>query len=97
MNTLAITAAAHATLAGTLPFPEIVARLIEAGVEYYHVDYVLLGSRVRKPLVEVSPSGSTNDQHTEWSPQRRDRDRLAFGHSFRYSELPYIALKALES
>jgi uncharacterized protein YbcV (DUF1398 family) len=40
MNTRAITEAAHATLAGTLPFPEIVAKLIGAGVEYYHVDYV---------------------------------------------------------
>jgi uncharacterized protein YbcV (DUF1398 family) len=40
MNTLAITAAAQATLASALPFPEIVATLIAAGVEYYHVDYV---------------------------------------------------------
>lgn len=28
------------TLAGTKPFPEIVRMLLEAGVEYYHVDYV---------------------------------------------------------
>lgn len=40
MNTELILAAARATLAGTMPFPEIVAQLIEAGVEYYHVDYV---------------------------------------------------------
>jgi uncharacterized protein YbcV (DUF1398 family) len=40
MNTNAITEAAQATLAGTLPFPEIVATLIAAGVEYYQVDYV---------------------------------------------------------
>ena len=32
MNTLAITEAARATLTGTLPFPEIVAKLIVAGV-----------------------------------------------------------------
>jgi len=32
--------AAVETLAGTLPFPQIVAKLIGAGVEYYHVDYV---------------------------------------------------------
>ena len=42
MNTEIITEAARATLAGTLPFPEIVRRLIETGVEYYHVDYVAL-------------------------------------------------------
>ncbi|MFT3880125.1 MAG: DUF1398 family protein [Gemmatales bacterium] len=42
MNTELILEAAHATLAGTAPFPEIVAKLISAGVEYYHVDYVAL-------------------------------------------------------
>lgn len=40
MNTALITAAAQATLAGGTPFPEIVRQLMEAGVEYYHVDYV---------------------------------------------------------
>ena len=40
MNTIAISEAAQATLAGTLPFPEIVGKLISAGVEYYQVDYV---------------------------------------------------------
>jgi len=52
MNTDLITAAANATLAGGTPFPQIVAQLIEAGVEFYHVDYLSLrktfynGSRV---------------------------------------------------
>jgi uncharacterized protein YbcV (DUF1398 family) len=58
MNTQAITEAAHATLGGTLPFPEIVANLIAAGVEYYQVDYVGLckqfydgaGGRVVTPI-----------------------------------------------
>jgi uncharacterized protein YbcV (DUF1398 family) len=58
MNTHAITEAARATLAGTLPFPEIVAKLIAAGVEYYHVDYLGLcktfydgaGARVGTPI-----------------------------------------------
>jgi uncharacterized protein YbcV (DUF1398 family) len=58
MDTRAITDAAQATLAGTLPFPEIVAKLIAAGVEYYHVDYVGLskqyydgaGARVVTPI-----------------------------------------------
>lgn len=40
MNTTAIQEAATATLAGTMTFPQIVAKLLEAGVEYYQVDYV---------------------------------------------------------
>ena len=40
MDTKAIHEAAQATLAGTMPFPEIVGKLIAAGVEYYLVDYV---------------------------------------------------------
>jgi uncharacterized protein YbcV (DUF1398 family) len=40
MNTELIVEAARDTLAGTAPFPEIVAKLLAAGVEYYHVDYV---------------------------------------------------------
>lgn len=39
MDTTLITTAARATLAGTMPFPEIVGQLLRAGVEYYHVDY----------------------------------------------------------
>jgi uncharacterized protein YbcV (DUF1398 family) len=58
MNTQAITEVADATLAGTMPFPEVVAKLIAAGVEYYHVDYVGLckqfydgaGGRVVTPI-----------------------------------------------
>ncbi len=42
MNTELITAAAQATLTGSKPFPEIVGMLIEAGVEFYHVDYLVL-------------------------------------------------------
>ena len=40
MNTEIITETARKTLAGTLSFPEVVGRLLAAGVEYYHVDYV---------------------------------------------------------
>lgn len=40
MNTQLVQNAAAMTLAGTKPFPEIVRMLLEAGVEYYHVDYV---------------------------------------------------------
>lgn len=42
MNTQIVAEAARATLDGSIPFPEVVRRLIETGVEYYHVDYVLL-------------------------------------------------------
>jgi uncharacterized protein YbcV (DUF1398 family) len=40
MNTKTILQAARDSLAGTAPFPTIVERLVTAGVEYYHVDYV---------------------------------------------------------
>jgi uncharacterized protein YbcV (DUF1398 family) len=40
MDATAVCKAAQATLAGTTPFPQIVAQLMDAGVEYYHVDYV---------------------------------------------------------
>lgn len=42
MNTDLITAAATATLHAEKPFPQIVATLIEAGVESYYVDYLTL-------------------------------------------------------
>lgn len=42
MNTELIVEAARDTLAGTAPFPEIVAKLLAAGVENYHVDYISL-------------------------------------------------------
>jgi uncharacterized protein YbcV (DUF1398 family) len=40
MDSHLILEASRATLDGSKPFPEIVAMLIAAGVEYYHVDYV---------------------------------------------------------
>ncbi len=42
MNTEIVAEAARAALDGSIPFPEVVRRLIETGVEYYHVDYVAL-------------------------------------------------------
>jgi uncharacterized protein YbcV (DUF1398 family) len=42
MNTEIIAETARATLSGTIPFPEVVRRLMETGVEYYHVDYITL-------------------------------------------------------
>src|SRR5262245_50627018 len=40
MNTGAILETSHASFAGTISFPEVVRRLVAAGVEYYHVDYL---------------------------------------------------------
>ena len=40
MDTCIITETARQTLAGTISFPDVVGRLLAAGVEYYHVDYV---------------------------------------------------------
>jgi uncharacterized protein YbcV (DUF1398 family) len=39
MDAPTVVEAAEASLQGTLPFPEIVSRLVTAGVEYYLVDY----------------------------------------------------------
>jgi uncharacterized protein YbcV (DUF1398 family) len=40
MNANEISILAKAALDGSMPFPEIVGKLIANGVEYYHVDYV---------------------------------------------------------
>jgi uncharacterized protein YbcV (DUF1398 family) len=53
MNTQTIHQVAHATLAGTIPFPEVVKQLIAAGVEYYHVDYVALRKTFYGPAGDV--------------------------------------------
>ncbi len=42
MKSEIVAEAARATLDGSMAFAEIVGRLIETGVEYYHVDYVAL-------------------------------------------------------
>ena len=42
MKTEIISASARAILDGSMPFPEVVKKLMETGVEYYHVDYVAL-------------------------------------------------------
>ena len=41
MDTKIILETSRRTLAGTISFPEVVRNLLSAGVEYYHVDYVL--------------------------------------------------------
>lgn len=42
MKSEVVAEAARGTLDGSMAFAEIVGRLIETGVEYYHVDYVAL-------------------------------------------------------
>jgi uncharacterized protein YbcV (DUF1398 family) len=42
MNIELIFEVSHATLGGTMSFPDAVGKLMGAGVEYYHVDYVRL-------------------------------------------------------
>jgi uncharacterized protein YbcV (DUF1398 family) len=42
LDTKIIFEASRDTFTGTAPFPEIVRRLLETGVEYYHVDYVAI-------------------------------------------------------
>jgi uncharacterized protein YbcV (DUF1398 family) len=58
MKSEIVAEAARATLDGSIPFPEVVRRLMETGVEYYHVDYVALqksfysaaGEVIRTPI-----------------------------------------------
>lgn len=45
MNAELITQVSRQTLDGTMSFPEAVANLISAGVEYYQVDYVALSKK----------------------------------------------------
>jgi uncharacterized protein YbcV (DUF1398 family) len=40
MNANHIRKLAQATLSGSMPFPEIIEKLVAEGVEYYHVDYL---------------------------------------------------------
>jgi hypothetical protein len=60
MNSELIVEAARDTLAGTVPFPEIIGKLMAAGMEYYHVDYVL-GPR-RRPAHRVVPGSGGNER-----------------------------------
>ena len=65
LNANEIAALPKATINGSMPFPEIVGKLIANGVEYYHVDYALgsfsfydaMGAVVTAPLLfeDLSP------------------------------------------
>ena len=65
MNADQLHALARATVEDSMPFPEIVGKLIAAGVEYYHVDYATrtftfyaaTGAAVAAPLqIEALPA-----------------------------------------
>ena len=67
MDTDAILAASRASVAGEASFPEVVQRLLAAGVEFYHVDYM----RMRTAFLQgrrVTYLGRAGDAHTEWFP-----------------------------
>ena len=74
MNTEVIVEVARATLAGTMSLPEVVGNLIGAGVEYYHVDYVVIrmtfygagGDVVVTPITyEGMPGGCGGTKHLQ--------------------------------
>src|SRR5262245_20327854 len=54
MDTRIIAEVARATLAGEISFPEVVRKLSETGVEYYHVDYVALAKTFYSGAGEVA-------------------------------------------
>jgi uncharacterized protein YbcV (DUF1398 family) len=69
MNAELVQQMARATLAGELPFPDIIGKLLAEGVEYYRVDYVAqqmsfysgVGSLVVAPLTfEGLPAVATD-------------------------------------
>jgi uncharacterized protein YbcV (DUF1398 family) len=99
MNTEIIAEAARATLDGSLPFPEVVRRLIETGVESYHVDYIALrkcfysaaGAVVTTPIsYEGLPSVAADFDVHELRAAILDSQR----HGQHYREFTRRAMKA---
>lgn len=64
MKSEIVAEAARATLDGSIPFPEVVRRLMETGVEYYHVDYVAL----QKTFYSASGEIIKTPINYEWLP-----------------------------
>lgn len=89
MNTEIVAEAARATLDGSIPFPEVVRRLVETGVEYYQVDYVALQKRFYSANGEIV---TTPIPYEGLPPVADDFDaaglRAAILHSQRHN-LPY--------
>jgi uncharacterized protein YbcV (DUF1398 family) len=74
MNSEIVAEAARATLDGTIPFPEVIRRLTETGVEYYHVDYVALQTSFYSAAGEVI---KTPINYENLPPVANDLDRDA--------------------
>lgn len=74
MKSEVVAEAARATLDGTIPFPEVVRRLMETGVEYYHVDYVALQQSFYSGAGEVIRTSIT---YENLPPVANDLDRDA--------------------
>lgn len=74
MKSEVVAEAARVTLDGTIPFPEVVRRLMETGVEYYHVDYVALQKSFYSAAGEVIATPIT---YENLPPVANDLDRDA--------------------
>lgn len=72
MKSEVIAEAARATLDDSIPFPEVVRRLMETGVEYYHVDYVALQTSFYSTAGEVI---KTPINYEKLPPVANDLDR----------------------
>jgi uncharacterized protein YbcV (DUF1398 family) len=75
MKSEIVAEAARATLDGTIPFPEVVRRLMETGVEYYHVDYVALQKSFYSATGEVIKA-CINYEHLPPVASTLDREAL---------------------
>jgi uncharacterized protein YbcV (DUF1398 family) len=79
MNTEIIVETARATLTGRIAFPEVVAKLLAAGVEYYNVDYVAMrktfygadGGIVVTPITYEGLPPVAPDFDLMWRPSAR--------------------------
>jgi uncharacterized protein YbcV (DUF1398 family) len=74
MKSEIVAEAARATLDGTISFPEVVRKLMETGVEYYHVDYVALQKSFYSAAGEVI---KTPINYENLPPVANDLDRDA--------------------
>lgn len=99
MNATIIHQMTLASLSGTLPFPEIVAKLIAEGVEYYRVDYVTRQFVFHGPDGEVvmAPLGIENLPPIA-SALDADKLRAAIVDSQRHGQtFPRFSARAMEA
>jgi uncharacterized protein YbcV (DUF1398 family) len=103
MDANAVSSLAKATLDGSMPFPQIVGKLIAEGVEYYHVDYATnsftfysaSGAFVTAPLLfEGLPSVAAEFDATALKAAIRDSQQN--GQAFRaFCERAILAVRAI--